>query len=170
MRAAKFTIRRAKLADAKELLATIREILKTSKWVLSEPDEIANSTKRERAFIKTHLDNKNALIIVALSNKKIIGILNTMGSNKRRYKHVVSLGISVAKEWRGKGVGTALMKYVVEWARGHKLKKIKLSVVANNTSAIKLYKKAGFIAEGRSKKEMKINRRYYDTIEMAKFI
>ena len=59
------------------------------------------------------------------------------------------IGMMVAADWRGRGVGTALVAAAVEWARAHGLHKLALSVFPHNDAAIALYRKFGFVAEGR---------------------
>ena len=53
------------------------------------------------------------------------------------------LGICVRKEFRGRGVGTALMREVLGKCRG-KFEIVELSVLASNPRAFELYKRFGF--------------------------
>jgi RimJ/RimL family protein N-acetyltransferase len=46
-------------------------------------------------------------------------------------------------------VGSALLLAAIDWAREHGLHKLSLEVFAHNSSAIALYRKSGFVAEGR---------------------
>lgn len=52
------------------------------------------------------------------------------------------LGISVAETWQGKGVGSALLKTVLEWADMQKIQSLRLTV--ENERAKTLYRKFGF--------------------------
>ncbi len=52
--------------------------------------------------------------------------------------------IGVIPRHRGKGIGSSLIKYVVELARNMGFRKIGLYVVENNWKAIKLYERLGF--------------------------
>src|SRR6266436_8870933 len=63
--------------------------------------------------------------------------------------HVASLGMAVAPEWRGRGVGSALMAEAIAWARAHGVEKLALSVYPDNQRALALYAKFGFVEEGR---------------------
>lgn len=56
----------------------------------------------------------------------------------------VWLGICVADEAQGKGVGKLIMQKLVEVAREKKITIVKLSVDKQNKSAISLYQKYGF--------------------------
>ena len=59
------------------------------------------------------------------------------------------LGMLVDRAWRGRGVGSALLSEAIGWARGQRLHKLCLEVFAHNTEAIALYRKCGFVEEGR---------------------
>jgi RimJ/RimL family protein N-acetyltransferase len=64
------------------------------------------------------------------------------------------LGMLVARDWRGRGVGSALMQAGIDWARARgDLHKLSLGVFAHNTAAIALYEKFGFVEEGRLVKQ-----------------
>jgi ribosomal protein S18 acetylase RimI-like enzyme len=55
----------------------------------------------------------------------------------------------VDRGWRGRGVGSALIRAAISWARDRGLHKLCLEVFAHNTAAIALYRKYGFVEEGR---------------------
>lgn len=61
----------------------------------------------------------------------------------------------VAREWRGRGVGSALMQAAIAWGRDRGLHKLTLSVFPHNAAAIALYEKFGFVVEGRRVKQMR---------------
>jgi ribosomal protein S18 acetylase RimI-like enzyme len=62
---------------------------------------------------------------------------------------VAEVGMAVARLWRGRGVGSALLAAAIEKARGDGLHKLSLEVFAHNDAAIALYRKVGFVEEGR---------------------
>jgi RimJ/RimL family protein N-acetyltransferase len=62
---------------------------------------------------------------------------------------VADLGMQIRAEWRGQGVGRALMTAAVEWARAQPgVHKISLQVWPHNEAALGLYRSAGFEQEG----------------------
>jgi RimJ/RimL family protein N-acetyltransferase len=65
------------------------------------------------------------------------------------------LGMMVARDWRGRGVGTALVAAAIDHARAQGLHKLSLSVFPHNDAAIALYRKFGFEEEGRRAKHMR---------------
>jgi putative acetyltransferase len=62
---------------------------------------------------------------------------------------VADIGMLVTEGWRGKGVGTALLEAAISWARAAGAHKLALEVWPDNTPALQLYRKAGFVEEGR---------------------
>jgi len=77
------------------------------------------------------------------------------------------IGMMVAAEWRGRGVGTALVAAAIDWARTRGLHKLTLSVFPHNDAAIALYRKFGFVEEGRRTKQMRrSDGQLWDLIEM----
>jgi ribosomal protein S18 acetylase RimI-like enzyme len=57
--------------------------------------------------------------------------------------------MAVAREWRGRGVGSALVSAAIERARAEGLHKVSLDVFPHNAAGIALYRKFGFVEEGR---------------------
>lgn len=111
-------------------------------------------------------------MIVAEVDGEIVGSADLHNGERRRIQHVATVGITVLKEFRSLSVGKALMDTLIKWASKHPvIEKIGLGVFSNNAGAINLYKKLGFIEEGRKVKEIKINPdSYVDSILMNKFV
>lgn len=62
---------------------------------------------------------------------------------------VAALGMVVAKDWRGRGVGSTLLEAGIDWARRAGAHKVALEVWPHNQRARALYEKYGFQEEGR---------------------
>jgi ribosomal protein S18 acetylase RimI-like enzyme len=76
--------------------------------------------------------------------------------------------MAVAQEWRGQGVGSALLAAAIDWARENGLHKLSLGVFAHNAAAISLYRKFGFVEEGRRLKHYRRSSgELWDSIEMG---
>ncbi len=72
------------------------------------------------------------------------------------------------EEYRGKGVGTFAIRTMISHAFFNlNLRRIQLGVLENNIIAINLYKKVGFIEEGRKRKAIYKNGRYIDELVMG---
>lgn len=115
--------------------------------------------------------NRKGLIIVTQLDEKTVGMAHLVRGKFEKNKHVGFLGISILKDFRKIGIGTAMMKYIMEWARRQKgLEKVSLTVFSTNEAAINLYRTFGFQIEGMSKKQYKIEGKYIDETIMGKFL
>jgi ribosomal protein S18 acetylase RimI-like enzyme len=102
--------------------------------------------------------------LVAAAADQIVGSLHVDAS---RFGFG-EIGMAVARDWRGRGVGTALLAAAIEWARERGLHKLSLSVFAHNAGAIGLYRKVGFVEEGRRVKHYRrASGELWDAIEMG---
>ena len=80
--------------------------------------------------------------------------------------HVGVLGILVDREFRGKGVGTALLKHAIDAARGT-FEVVRLSVFSVNRRAQELYKRFGFTHCGHMPRHVRRGTTYYDEEQMV---
>ncbi len=102
--------------------------------------------------------------LVAVAGGEIIGSLHVDASQHG----FGEIGMAVSREWRGRGVGSALLAAAIEWARERNLHKLSLSVFAHNAAAIALYRKFGFVEEGRRVKHYRrASGELWDAIEMG---
>ena len=93
------------------------------------------------------------LILVAERDGAIVGNsgLHPLALPQQvRRRHAAMLGIAVAPEAQGQGVGTALMQAMCDYTdRWLGLLRLELTVYVDNARAITLYRKFGFEIEGR---------------------
>jgi RimJ/RimL family protein N-acetyltransferase len=102
--------------------------------------------------------------LVALAAGQVVGELRVEPS----WFGFGEIGMMVAADWRGRGVGTALVAAAVEWARARGLHKLTLSVFPHSEAAIALYRKFGFVEEGRRVRHIRrANGELWDLIEMG---
>ncbi len=103
-------------------------------------------------------------MLVALAGDEIVGLLLVIESGFG----FGEIGMMVAADRRGYGVGTALVAAAIEWAQGRGLHKLTLGVFPHNDAAIALYRKFGFTEEGRHTKHMRrANGELWDLINMG---
>lgn len=84
---------------------------------------------------------------------------------KLRHKGVL-WGMFVRPQARRTGLATALVGRVIEQARTM-VEEIRLTVVASNTAAIRLYTTAGFKEYGLERRALKLGDEYHDELLMA---
>ncbi len=161
----KFTVREANEDDAEAIKNVVNSVASEKYYVVPERSrEDWDEAIRE-------VKNRKGLIIVTQLDEKTVGMAHLVRGKFEKNKHVGFLGISILKEFRKIGIGTAMMKYIMEWARRQKgLEKVSLTVFSTNEAAINLYRTFGFQIEGMSKRQYKIEGKYIDETIMGKFL
>jgi len=102
--------------------------------------------------------------IVAVAAGEVIGSIH-VAATRHGYGEI---GMAIAREWRGRGVGSALMEAAIDWARTKGLHKLSLGVFAHNAAGLALYRKYGFVEEGRRVKHYRRQSgELWDSIEMG---
>ena len=95
--------------------------------------------------------------------------LHPVGTSPRK-RHLMMLGINVAVDWQGRGVGTLLMRSLCDYADNWLgLLRIELEVYADNLRAQALYKRFGFVQEGHHRCDALRDGEYVDSLSMARF-
>jgi L-amino acid N-acyltransferase YncA len=139
---AQFVVRPASAADARALAELFAAVAEERDAIATEPP--VEVEERAALFARTA-----AGTLVAVADGRVVGMLHVDVS-----RHGFGeFGMLVDRDWRGRGAGSALLQATVEWARGHGLHKLCLEVFAHNSAAIALYRKYGFVEEGRRIKQ-----------------
>ena len=170
----KITIRQAEPYDAQIILKLSEEIFEDDEFFLTTRQEIKEhlTFEKQKERIEEFVNKQGKVLLVAEADGVIVGTSEVDNGNKKRRQHVGRIGMSVLKEYRSIGCGTALLQSIIEWAKEDELiEKLGLEVFANNANAISLYKKLGFREQGKAPRELKINEdEYVDMILMYKFV
>ncbi len=162
------TIRDATVNDAKAIIEYIEKISAESDFLTFGQGEFNQTLEQEARFIENISNQKNAIFVIAIVQEQIVGLLNYSGGSRPRLAHTGEFGISVLKAFWGLGIGTALVSYLIDWARESTvIRKINLRVRSDNRAAIHLYSKLGFIEEGTISREFFLNGLFYDSICMG---
>jgi RimJ/RimL family protein N-acetyltransferase len=148
-------VRPAEDADRRPLALLFAAVAEERDGIAAEPpidvDELAASWE---------LDGT----LVALAAGEVVGELRVEPS----WFGYGEIGMMVAAGWRGRGVGTALVAAAIDWARSRGLHKLTLSVFSHNEAAIALYRKFGFVEEGRRARHIRrADGELWDLVEMG---
>jgi putative acetyltransferase len=139
------TLRAAELEDAPGVAALYRDrSVYAGTLQLPFPRESVWRERLERGDADT-------LNLLALDGDRVIGhgYLGRPSAHARR-RHAGEVGLAVAEDHQGRGVGSMLMAAIVERAdRWMQLTRLELEVYPDNAAALALYRKFGFVEEGR---------------------
>ena len=133
-----FEVRRARPEDARRLAELFAAVAEERDGIATEPPVDVDA--RTKQFAESAEGT-----IVAVAAGDLVGSLHV---EAKRFG-VGEFGMAVALPWRGRGVGSALLTAAIEKARGEGLHKLSLEVFPHNQAAIALYRKFGFVEEGR---------------------
>ena len=163
-------IREAQPSDAAQLIAYVQQLIEepginVELW----PGEFTLTVAEEQEILAQYALSDNSLYLVAEIQGSIAGVLICKGGTRQATRHAVTLGgMSVAQAWRRRGIGSQLMARAIEWAKGTGIvTRIELSVFEPNEAAIQLYRKFGFVVEGRRRRAVFRGGQYMDDWIMA---
>jgi ribosomal protein S18 acetylase RimI-like enzyme len=123
--------------------------------------------EKTAAFIRNNIREDHPQY-VALDADLLVGWCDIIPAKDRPiHAHSGVLGIGLLPDYRGKGLGRALMTAAITKARAQGLTRIELTVRAQNANAIALYKKLGFETEGLKKNAARIDGVYEDIYVMG---
>ncbi len=91
---------------------------------------------------------RHGRVYAALKNQEIVGLVQYMldWDNPRK---AYMMGVSIAKEVRGRGLGTEFIERSLQMLAGENIEEVELTVDPANIVAIRVYEgKLGFVAKG----------------------
>ena len=157
------TINKALPEDAAELIEYLKKVGGETDNLTFGSEGLPVTVEDERSYIESLVNSKASVLLTAKKDGSIVGIAGFTGNTRERMKHRGELAISVMKAEWGQGIGSRLIKKVIEFAKNEaKAEIISLEVRSDNEGAIRLYKKYGFEKIGHFKGFFKINGEYVD--------
>ena len=143
-------IRRATAADAPCIIAGINEVCAEGGYFYT-PRYVP--TPQWEAALHRPESVPDHLLLVAEIDDMLMGSAQLFPlSTDQAIDRVGELGIYVLVPFRGKGMGTALMREILLRAGTWNYTRIVLSVLSTNERAIRLYEKFGFAMEGQRRR------------------
>lgn len=105
---------------------------------------------------------------VAVVDGHFVGHLNLKCGGIEASKHRMRLGMGIIAPYRSKGIGKALVKTAIEWAKTQQdVFWIDLSVFSKNTAAQKLYRSFGFQEQWLIQDALRVEGESIDDIQMT---
>lgn len=145
----RWSVRAATVEDLPKIVDVLWEVAAEGRWLGAE---IPFDRDLRQAAMASRLADPKATILVAVgsgdSGDEVVGYLSTAIAPYG----VAELGMAVASDWRGTGIGTALLDAAIAWATDAGAHKMALEVWPTNSPALALYRKAGFVEEGRKRR------------------
>ena len=148
-----YTIRKMTVPEYPLLSDLLYEAIFIPDGIEPPPRNIITSPELQ-IYIERFGTSKDDFALVAEIERKIVGAVWVRIMND--YGHIddetPSLAISLHKEYRGKGLGTNMMKEMLSLLKTHGYKHVSLSVQKANYAA-EMYRKIGFKIVSENKEE-----------------
>ena len=149
-------LRNGRKEDARAVFENFNLTHSQTDYMSSYPEENTYNEEQEGEFLEKKSDSDNEIEIIALIENTVVGTAGIRAvGEKYKVRHRAIFGIGIDREFWELGVGTALMDACIECAKNAGYEQLELDVVAENTRAVSMYKKAGFVEYGRNKKGFK---------------
>lgn len=163
-------IRPLEITDSEKIYTYFKKINDEKTFIRFQGEKITleDEIKFVETSVKDGKENKK-ISLVAEYKDQIIASCDIIKGILVQH-HIGTVGLIVAKKYRGEGIGKMLLQQVIKEAKTKwkDLKIIRLDVFANNKIAIQLYNSIGFEACGILPKGLYYRHRLVDEINMFK--
>lgn len=165
-------IRYPEISDAKAMTDYINTLSDERTFITYQGEH--ETLESETDFLNSKLkgiEDKKSVMLLVFSENKLIGN-SAIDLGKRTERHIGTLGISIAKDYRGKGIGKILLQQIEKEALKNLdgLEIIFLTAFASNEKAVKMYEKAGYKVFGKFPNGVKLENGYDDHILKYKWV
>jgi ribosomal protein S18 acetylase RimI-like enzyme len=166
-------IRAASENDAAAILTLYRSVIGEGRYTLLQLEEIQRTEEVEQKAIANENKRPGCLRVVADVDGLIVGMARVRAGELKRTAHFGEVdSVWVHSDWRGHGIGNALIDAIVRWAEENEgIEKLGLFVFSTSEAAIALYQRNGFTIEGRAPRDIKFaDDDYADTVIMGRMV
>lgn len=119
-----------------------------------------------RAFVCTNIREGHPQFVAEIDGA-VVGWCDIIRRDRPVFHHCGFLGIGILAQYRGLGIGRALMSATIAAAFSRGMSRIELTVRADNDRAISLYRHFGFVTEGHLRHHMLVDGQFHDSLVMS---
>ena len=149
-------IRRPEEADAERLLRHQKLTSSETPYLVVGSEEIDWTVEEQAGRITRWNAAPDRLRLLAEVDGELAGVALVYGSGpQRRLRHRCSVDITLAEAFWRRGIGTALLRELLDAARTAGYEQAELETVSSNAPAVGLYHKLGFETVGSIPRAMK---------------
>lgn len=151
--------------DAESAFAAMLE--SPARQVLQLGIELPHSVEQWRAFLEKYADCKDVdgLIIFAIEDLEGNNVGGISYFARHRKNGTFSMGLDIDAPYRRKGYAYEAARILMRYAfHERRYQKCNSACVHTNEASIALHKKLGFVQEGRRRRHIYFNGRFYDDL------
>jgi RimJ/RimL family protein N-acetyltransferase len=162
-------IREAREEDAAALLRFMKIAGAETDNLVTDGEGLPVTVEEEALYLRRRREQDNCVTFLAFDEERLVGCIGCDTPSRERVRHGGEIGITVLKDYWGKGIGSKLLSTLVAWAKDGKtgLSKLSLTVRKDNGRAISLYRRFGFREEGTVTRMLRIDGIYRDGLSMV---
>jgi len=161
------SIRPARPADASSFRRLYEVLAAEGRYIRTE--HVSGTVLDVRRRFRRSWTSRQASLVAATGGE-VVGSLDIQREGHPTTRHVATFGMMVAPGWRRRGIGAALVAEAIRWAREVGVEKLELSVYPSNVGAIGLYRRFGFVEEGRQRMHSRKAAGHQDEILMGMWL
>ena len=162
----KVILRTPRMRDLDNFLEFINSLVDEGAEILVEKRTTREAEADWLGKLLADIEKGSAICVAGEVGGKVVANSEVRrGTGKR--SHVGTLGIGIRDGYRDVGIGTEMMRVLVQESRRAGLRLLRLTVFNSNLRARHVYEKAGFREVGKMPKAIRQGDRYVDEVCMA---
>ena len=131
------------MADWPQVWSIVREVVQARDTFTYDPEMTEEEARA------TWIEAAPGATVVAVDGDRVLGTAKIGPNRPGPGSHVSTASFMVAADSRGRGVGSALCRFALDWARQAGYAGMQFNAVAeSNTAAVDLYRRLGFATIG----------------------
>ncbi len=168
--AEKPVIRPAAAGDAVALLTFLGTIGGENSFLSYGAQAVGGSGHSGEEIIRSCTRGSDRLLIAEVEGQ-IVGAADLRAGHRPPIAHTAEIGLSVLRQYSSRGIGRALLEYLIADARrGGRLQVLSVTVSATDTAAASLCRRFGFTQIGCYPKFFRVDGKYQDGLIMNLYL
>jgi ribosomal protein S18 acetylase RimI-like enzyme len=167
-----FTVRQAHEGDIDGLSEVVRTVAEEGSYI--EAETVADVIDHERVVTR-HNEVRSRVFFVATVGEsgdregdgEITGWVHLDMPEAEKLAHTAVLTVGIDPDYRGHGVGSALLQRGMDWARERGFEKLYNSIPSTNEGAIAFLEAHGWVTEAVRHDHYRVDDEYADEVMMA---
>jgi RimJ/RimL family protein N-acetyltransferase len=100
----------------------------------------------------------------------VVGLLDFVGGTLPEEVHSGLFGLSVSRDHRGHGIGSALVQELLMWAPTRGISRVEVRAWVSNPRALALYERLGFEREGVLRNAVVVDGEPIDVVVLSRLL
>ena len=139
----KAVLRSPEISDTAKFIEYMIQRAGETDQMLRDPDE-CDRPEEVSDFIRQANRSATDVILICELEGKIVGSCDMFRKPLRKTFHRAELSIGILKDHWGLGIGSAMLRELIQIARAQGITQLELNVFEGNERAMRLYEKFGF--------------------------